>query len=662
MAAATSHVTRDQADHIRRGDELKRSGDIAGAISAYLAAAQESEIPPAGLCLQLARAYSTAGDSVQACRWATAVVDTGDDFTSWQAAAAIARRAGMAGAVRRTARLALLGSYTTVQFAPLLQLAALRFGIRLEIYESPYGQYRQELLDPGSACCAFAPELVLLAVHEGEIALPGYSQDPASDLQAELSRWTSLWDLITARTQAIPVQHNFVLPPESALGHLGTRLPGSRYRLMQELNARLGELAGASVAVVDCERIAAEFGKKKWFDPRYWHLSKQAVALEALPLLARQTAAVIVAALGLSRKCLVMDLDNTLWGGVIGEDLLGGIKIGEGAAGEAYAAFQSYILELKRKGVILAVCSKNNLTDAKKPFLEHPGMRLRLEDLSMFVANWETKPDNLRHIAEALNIGLDSIAFVDDNPLERQFVRRVLPEVEVIPLPADPALYTRALAEFPLFETNSFTPEDASRTEQYRARAMAAEMSGSHTSLEDFLLSLNMQAIIEPFTETRLPRIVQLLGKTNQFNLTTRRYSIDRVRDFMRDPACVHFCLQLRDRFTDHGLVALMIAFAREGVLEIDTCLMSCRVIGRTVEAEMLKHLCLMAREKGCTAIRGFYFPTPKNGLVKDLYAKFGFTLEQENDQGSVWTYDMEALGPVRNQTIQITTLQDAIQ
>jgi FkbH-like protein len=171
-----------------------------------------------------------------------------------------------------------------------------------------------------------------------------------------------------------------------------------------------------------------------------------------------------------------------------------------------------------------------------------------------------------------------------------------------------------------------------------------------------------MQAIIEPFTEMRLPRIVQLLGKTNQFNLTTRRYSIDRVRDFMRDPACVHFCLQLRDRFTDHGLVALMIAFARDGVLDIDTWLMSCRVIGRTVEAEMLKHLCLMAREKGCTAIRGFYLPTPKNGLVKDLYAKFGFTLEQENDQGSVWTYDMEALGPVRNQTIQITTLQDAIQ
>ena len=579
----------------------------------------------------------------------------------WQSAASLLDRLlkdfALAN-VKRRAKVWLCGSYTTVQLAPLLRLAALREGMLLEVKEGDFGQYRQEIIDAKSQLYAFEPDFIVMAVHHGEVALPEFSAKPHAAIDGELARWTSLWQTLKSRSKARLVMHNFASPPHSAFGNLAARLPGSRAGMLDAVNARLGEAAGTGVSIVDCERLSSHIGKRTWFNDRYWHMSKQAVSLEALPALAKHTIAVIAADLGLSKKCLVLDLDNTLWGGVIGEDGLNGIKIGQGdPVGEAYLAFQHAVKSLQAKGVILAVNSKNNDADAHEPFLKHPEMALKLGDFAMFVANWERKPDNIRRIAQTLNIGLDSIVFVDDNPAEREIMRQFVPEVEVLTLPADPSGFARALNEYVMFETSAFTAEDAAKTEQYRAKAQIAELEAGSGSIEDFYRSLQMQAVIEPFDEMHLPRIVQLLGKTNQFNLTTRRHGEAQVRAFMNDPNCVHWYLKLRDRFADHGLVSMIIARkdgAAGGVMDIDTWLMSCRVIGRTVEAELLSHVSEAARRMGCTAIRGTYIPTAKNGMVKEIFGQFGFEKSATSADGATtWLYDLKSKGPIVNGFIE---------
>ena len=536
----------------------------------------------------------------------------------------------------------------------MLWLAALRIGISLELYESPYAQYRQEIIDPESAMHEFSPELVVLAVHAGELALPVYSTSPEDDVAEEVARWQSLWGTLGSRSHATIVQHLFAIPPEAPFGHLGSTLPGSRWMTAQAVNARLAASAPDNVAIVDCERLAALVGKRRWFDPRYWHLAKEAVALDALPLLARHTAAVIAARLGLGKKCLVLDLDNTLWGGIIGEDGLSGIRLGDSPEGEAFQAFQESILALKERGVVLAVCSKNNEADAREVFERHPAMRIGLDDFAAFVADWRTKPEQLLTVAEELGIGLDSLVFVDDNPVEREAVRQFLPEVDVVVLPSDPSDYVRALADYLLFEPASFTTEDARRTEQYVGRRTAAAASASSETIEGFYRSLDMHAVVSPFTDEDLPRIAQLVGKTNQFNLTTRRHPPAALREFAGDPSCVHLSFRLGDRFTEHGLVAVVIAFEREAVLELDTWLMSCRVIGRSLEATVLQELGRAASERGCTELRGSYIPSAKNDLVRDLFPRLGFELVDERDGTTHWIYDLSRKPPVVNEFIDV--------
>lgn len=645
---------------IEVGDELVDAGELEGAVAAYLEAAGES--PDPALCLKLARVHEKLGNRADALRWSLAVVDSGDDFTRWQAAAAIARRTEDAGEPpRRCARLAVLGSYTTTQLVNALWLAGRRIGVSLELYESPYAQYRQEIIDPASAMYEFAPDLVLLAVHAGELGLPAFSASPEPEIEAEVERWTSLWQTVGARTKATVVQHLFGLPPTAPFGHLGATLPGARAAMSAAVNARLAESAPDHVAVVDCERLAALVGKREWFDDRYWHLSKQAVSLRAVPLLARHTAAVIAARLGLGKKCLVVDLDNTLWGGVVGEDGLSGIKLGETPDGEAFQAFQQAILDLKQRGIVIAVCSKNNEEDAREVFERHPGMRIGRDDIASFIADWRTKPDQIRSVAAELDLGLDSLVFVDDNPVEREAIRQMLPEVDVITLPADPAGYARALDDYLLFEPGSFTPEDASRTEQYRARREAAATAESAETIEDFYRSLDMSCLVSPFTDEDFPRIAQLVAKTNQFNLTTRRHSPAALREFMDNANCVHLSFRLTDRFAGQGLIALLIARQEGNALVIDTWLMSCRVIGRSLENTVLQELCRAAATRGCTEIRGTYIPTAKNELVSELFQRLGFELVGERGGETDWVYDLSAKPPVTNEFIEVERRDEAI-
>jgi len=647
MKAIVKDAISSHADKFAMGDALLREGRIEEAIQTYLQC--DPYVPSAPLYLGLASCYEKLGQYAEACRWACMVVDAGDDFSSWQTGATIYNRCRDRARPEssRSIKVAILGSYTTIQFTQLLPLAAARLGLKFDVYECGYRQFEQEILDRDSRLYSFIPDVIVLAVHEGEVRLQDGSLSPHQDIETEVKRWTTLWNIVKSHSKASLIQHNFALPSDVAMGHLGTRLSGARYKMIQAVNARLGEEAGAEISIVDCERLSAWLGKQKWFDPRYWYLAKQAVALDAVPLLARHTAAVISGRLGVNRKCLVLDLDNTLWGGVIAEDGVGGIALGHGATGEAFVAFQEYVLELKRKGVILAVCSKNNYEDAIEPFNTHPDMRIKFEDIALFIANWSPKAENIRLIAKRLTLGLDSLVFVDDSHVECGAVRRDLPEVDVIELPSDPGQYVRTLSEYLLFESAWLTHEDSKRTDQYRARVQAVELEGAAASTEEFHRNLQMEAIVSPFDETSLPRIAQLIGKTNQFNLTTRRHSLAQLREFMADPHCVHLYLRLRDRFADHGLVSVLIAIQEDSVLKIDTWLMSCRVIGRMVETAMLASLCRKAEQLKCTSICGTYLKTSKNIVVATVYGKYGFDLVEEGQEHSNWRYNLDKNGPI---------------
>jgi FkbH-like protein len=655
LTASSTRQEAVAADALAAAEKAQRQGHVERALHLYLEATASVELPPAELCLKIARCQDRLGFLDEAFAWLTRVVDVSDAFLHWSAAAsALGRVTKRARPAARTARrLAMTGSYTTNQLAAMLPLAGLRFGVDLLIHEGLYGQYQQDLIDPNSALYATEPELILVAVHEGALQLPSYSETPQTDVASELRRWMDLWKAASSHSSADIIQHNFAVRPDAPFGHLSAGTAGSRYAMIQALNRELAEGPAENVSIVDCDRLAASFGRSRWFDDRYWFLSKQGVALDALPLLARHTAAVIAARLGLSRKCLVLDLDNTLWGGIIGEDGLDGIVLGGDASGEAFVAFQEYILELKERGIVLAVASKNNEVDAREVFERHPEMRIRMDDVSVFAVNWEDKPANLRRIANTLGLGLDALVLADDNPAERQIVRQLVPEVDVLALPKEPADYRRALSEYLGFESVAITAEDRQRSAQYRARAAAAELRSSAADLESFYRDLRMEAVIAPFDELHLPRVAQLIGKTNQFNLTTRRHGTSNLRAFMASDAHVTRYLKLSDRFADHGLIAVLIGVIEDGVIDIDTFLMSCRVIGRTVEAQMLTHLCAEAKKVGGHTLRGTYVPTAKNSIVRDLYAQFGFRqIGVEGNGTTRWEYDLRARGPITNEFI----------
>jgi FkbH-like protein len=631
--------------------------DTDGALAGHLEAALAGEQPAPELALKVSRGYERLGRYGDAYSWLARVAEAGDTFTAWNGAAATLRRlrAVEAPPTRARCQVALTGSYTLSQLAAMLPVAGLRLGIDITVHEGLYGQYRQDLLDPGSMLYGARPDIVVLGSHEGAAELPSFSPDPAASVGAELARWHALWEAVGRHSEAAIVQHGFAVRPESPYGHLSAVEPGTRYAMLHALNVALARSLPAHVSFLDCDRLAANFGRERWFDERYWFRAKQAVALDAIPLLARHTAAVIAGRLGLARKCLVLDLDNTLWGGVVGEDGLAGIKLGGDGDGEAFVAFQEYILGLKERGVILAVASKNNEADALEVFDHHPEMRLRREDIAMFAVSWEDKAASLRRIAEGLNIGLDSLVLVDDSPAERQIVRTLLPEVDVISLPTQPGHYRRALAGYLGFESAAVTAEDRARTTQYRARAEAARLASASADLDGFLRDLRMEAVLAPFDELNLPRIAQLCGKTNQFNLTTRRHTAVELARFAASPSHLTRYLKLSDRLADHGLVALLIAECGEEALEIETFLMSCRVIGRTVEGLLLADLCAAAERLGQTMLRGTFRPTAKNAIVVDLYARFGFTCVHEDGSGAtVWEYDLAEQGPILNDVIRV--------
>jgi FkbH-like protein len=527
---------------------------------------------------------------------------------------------------RRTVRAALLGSSTTALLRPVLQAAGFRCNVQLEIYEGPYGNYRQEILDPGSGLYRFQPEFVFIIPQHRELALPAAGgMQQALEFAAQLRQ---LWDVVRQRATCHVVQAGFDVPSDGAWSSLEDTLPEGRRRVLSAVNLALAEALPTGVSFLDVGSVATH-ATSAWCSASEWHSAKQYPAAATLPLFADYLLSHCMAVLGLSAKVLAVDLDNTLWGGVIGEDLLGGIRIGPPTAeGEAYQELQQYLKDLQRRGILLAVCSKNNPADAELPFRQHDSMPLRLEDFVAFRANWDDKATNLQVLAQDLSLGLDSFVFLDDNPLERALVRARLPHVTVPECGVGPTAMLAALHRGLYFPALVLTDEDRARHSSYQGNSLRRTLQISAASLDDFLASLEMVAQHGPVNAATLARVTQLINKTNQFNLTTRRYSEEQVRAMADSTGWWCRWFKLADRFGDHGLIGVMLVEKQAPAWRIDTWLMSCRILGRQMEDFMFSVLQSAARGEGATYIRGQYLPTPKNGLVEDLYPRLGFVAE----------------------------------
>lgn len=532
-------------------------------------------------------------------------------------------------------RVAVLSSCTVDHLLPAIRVAGLRRRIFFDIYKGGFGQHRQELLDPASPLRAFGPDVILLSLTAretiGGVALGATADEAESVVTRATEDLCELWRSARDTFNALVVQQLFLDVYESLFGSYDRLVPGSPTRLVTRLNERIVEAASQNrVLLLDVARASARDGIDAWFDVARWLQGKIEIAPQAAPAYGEFFSRVIAAQRGQSRKCLVLDLDNTLWGGVIGDDGLEDIVLGEGSAlGEAHLALQRYAKLLKARGVILAVCSKNELAVAEAAFRDHPEMVLRRSDIAAFVANWDDKAQNLRTIAQQLNIGLDSLVFVDDNPVERARVRESLPMVAVPELPTDPAHYVRCIADAGYFEAVGFTSEDRDRADQYAANAEREALRSASQGMEAFLHGLDMTLEFGPVAPVDLARVTQLINKTNQFNMTARRYSAEEVARFANAPENLVLQFRLVDRFGDNGLVSVMIMRSLlddPKALEIDTWVMSCRVFGRQLEFEAMNIAVEFARGRGVQRLRADYVPTEKNAVVSDLYAALGFS------------------------------------
>jgi len=531
-------------------------------------------------------------------------------------------------------RLAVLASSTVDHLLPAIRVAGLRRRLLIDVHSGAYGQYRQDLLDPTSSLHQFAPQTMLFSVTAREAITTVPLTATVTEVDETTARFIgelrSLWRKARENANAAIMQQTFIDITEPLFGSYDRLVPGAPARIVARLNDQLCDAAAQDgILLLDVARASERDGIDAWFDAGRWLQGKLEIAPQAAPLYGDIVARILAAQRGLSKKCLVLDLDNTLWGGVIGDDGLEGIVLGEGSAvGEAHLALQHYAKQLKERGVLLAVCSKNDAGIAEAAFREHPEMVLRRSDIAAFVANWDDKVENLKLIATRLNIGVDSLVFVDDNPVERARVRQSLPMIAVPELPADAALYVRCLADAGYFEAIAFTPEDRHRAEQYAANAERAALLGSAQSVDEFLRRLKMSVLFGPFAAVDHARIVQLINKTNQFNTTTRRYTSEEIANLINLPSALALQFRLLDRIGDNGLVSAMILRPTsddEGVLEIENWVMSCRVFGRRLEFEAMSIAVEAARQRGVKAFIAEYIATPKNHVISALYPSLGF-------------------------------------
>ena len=528
-------------------------------------------------------------------------------------------------------KVAIMGDCATQHIAIALRGWGYEAGIRYEVLDTDYNQIDAQTMDPGSELYTFAPNYCILAnctdkLYESFCAFPPEARKQFAETMR--SRMVAVWQRINANIGTRILQFNFPTWDDRVFGDFGSKTPDSFCFQLRKLNYLLAESCAEykNVFLVDIDGLQNRLGEAAVRDAKMYCIAKMPFRTDILPHIAKQITDTVLAASGSFKKCIVLDLDNTLWGGVVGDDGIDGIQIGELGLGHAFSAFQLWLKELKNRGIILCVCSKNNEAAAKEPFLHPPEMVLKLEDISVFVANWEDKASNIRHIQSVLNIGMDSLVFLDDNPFERSVVRNLIPNITVPELPENPEEYVDYLRSLNLFETVSFSEEDRVRTQQYRAEAQRVSLQSQCTDYDAYLQGLEMIAEAKPFDSFHFPRIAQLTQRSNQFNLRTVRFTEQEIADIAADDKYITLYFTLKDKFGDHGLISAVIMEKQEQKLFVNTWLMSCRVLKRGMEEFIVNKMVSAAQEAGFETLEGEYLKTAKNAMVSRIYEKLGFT------------------------------------
>jgi FkbH-like protein len=550
-------------------------------------------------------------------------------------------------------RLAVLSNSTIDLIVPAMVATAARHGIALEVIQPSYDQVAQEALTPDSRVNSSRPDAVLFALDYRALPLKlalGDSEAASAVVQGAMGYLQALRGGIKANSNAVCIFQSFAPPPESLFGSLDRALPGTLRSVLDNINRELAEsIPGSGDVLLDVAGIAETVGLSEWHNPQLWNMAKFSFSDALIPLYADHVGRTLAAIRGMSKKVLILDLDNTVWGGVIGDDGIQGIQIAQGdGRGEAHRAVQRLALDLRQRGVVLAVSSKNSDGVAREPFQNHPEMLLRLEHIAVFQANWDDKATNIKAIAEELSLGLDALVFLDDNPVERGLVRQLLPQVAVPELPEEPSYYSRTLAAAGYFEATAFADEDLNRAGFYQDNARRASLQKQIDGVDAYLASLDMTITFQPFDATGRARIVQLINKSNQYNLTTRRYTEHEVTAAENDPGVFTLQCRLADTFGDNGMISVVICRPDDiGIWFIDTWLMSCRVLGRKVEHMVLREILTHARAAGVGKLIGVYKPTDRNKLVVDHYARLGFSQTSAEESGLTrWELSVDAANP----------------
>lgn len=587
------------------------------------------------------------GHVEEASRWLTRLAETDASYTT--ISYVYKERQKLPGAQGRAVRIALLSSYVLDWLIPYLDMECRKAGLVPEFYLAPFNQYTQQILNARSDLYQFNPDIIFLALGLEDICpdvlAAMKANEPALGQRAIVEQVVGLVREIESHSGALTVVHSFAALGRDGQGILQNRLANSFSKWLAVLNDELaGELKTHERAfVMPLDAVVGWVGRERSHQAKLWYMASMRIAEAALPELARYSMRYIKALKGLTKKCVVLDLDGTLWGGIVGEVGAEGVALGPAAPGIAYVDFQRALLWLTRRGILLAVCSKNNPEDALPVIRTHPHMVLREEQFAAMRINWKNKADNIREIAQELNIGLDSLVFVDDNPNERELIKQVLPEVLTVDLPKDPSLYRRTMEDMTDFDLLALTKEDEMRVAQYQSNAKRQAAKNTAGSLDDYLQSLEIRVAINEATRDTLSRVVQLFNKTNQFNLTTKRYQSDDITRFLESEEYRLYNLHVTDRFGDHGLVGAAVIRKQGGEWCIDSLLMSCRVMGLGVETAFLERIYSDARKAEAVTLIGEYVQSKKNQPVKEFYAQQGFSLVKDEDGRQEWALSMAA-------------------
>ena len=551
-------------------------------------------------------------------------------------------------------KVALTGDTATQFLATTIRGTGAERGYQIDLFEAEYNQVERQFLDPSSELYQTDADFIVLfqSTHKlGEkhsLLSPSQQESLAEERLAFVASVCENPMLASKKIICL----NYPEIEDTVFGSYATKVTSSFTYQVRKLNMGLMDLSQryANLFICDIAGLQNKLGRDMMFAPNVYVSTEMVLSIDALPYVASRVMDIICAIKGQFKKCLILDLDNTVWGGVIGDDGLEGIQLGHGLGiGKAFTEFQMWVKKLKQRGVIICVASKNNEETAKEPFEKHPDMVLKLEDIAVFQANWETKVDNIRTIQRILNIGFDSMVFLDDNPFERNIVRENIPGITVPELPQDPGEYLEYLYSLNLFETASYSQADKDRTKQYQVEAQRVSLQKTFSNEADFLKSLDMTSVVSGFNKFNTPRVAQLSQRSNQFNLRTVRYTEADIEALGQNPDVIDLSFTLEDKFGDNGLIAVIIMKKQdEETLFIDTWFMSCRVLKRGMEDFTLNTMVEAAREKGYKRIVGEYLPTPKNKMVENHYPSLGFQ-KLEGTPTAQYVLDVEQYQPREN-------------